>query len=159
MGDLCTCWDAINNVLILQHNKIKALFEMSIHVVGHNFNSTLYKHLVGMVSKYALLWIAEEVQRANHVGFDSEHCGCVLRSTHGLPCACAVARYQFGVIPLKEVHVMWTRLSFSAYHQVNHLLSCHMNKNLMILLNDLKRLILEENLQSRTNFVKLLILT
>ena len=100
MGDLCTCWDAINNVLILQHNEIKASFEMSLHVVGHNFNSTLYKHLLGVVSKYALLWIAEEVQRANHVGFDSEHCGCVLRSTHGLPCACAVARYQFGVIPL-----------------------------------------------------------
>jgi len=113
MGDLCTCWDAINNVLILQHNEIKASFEMSIHVVGHNFNLTLYKHLVGMVSKYALLWIAEEVQRANHVGFDSEHCGCVLRSNHGLPCACAVARYQFGVIPLNEVYVMWTRLSFS----------------------------------------------
>jgi len=113
MGDLCSCWDAINNILILQHNEIKTSFEMSLHVVGHNFNLTLYKHLLGVVSKYALLWIVEEVQRANHVGFDSEHCGCVLRSTHGLPCACAVARYQFGVIPLNEVHVMWTRLSFS----------------------------------------------
>ena len=58
MGDLCTCWDASNNVLILQHNEIKASFEMSLHVVGHNFNSTLYKHLLGVVSKYALLWIA-----------------------------------------------------------------------------------------------------
>ena len=35
-----------------------------------------------------------------------KHCCCVLRSTHGLPCACVVARYQFGVIPLNEVHVM-----------------------------------------------------
>jgi len=113
MRDLCTCWDAINNVLILQHNKIKASFEMSLHVVGHNFNLTLYKHLLGVVSKHALLWIAEEVLRAKHVGFDSEHCGYVLRSTHGLSCACAVARYQFGVIPLNEVHVMWTQLNFS----------------------------------------------
>jgi len=113
MGDLCTCRDAINNILILQHNEIKASFEMSLHVVGYNFNMTLYKHLVGVVSKYALAQIAEEVQRVKHVGFNSEHCGCVLRSTHGLPCACALARYQFGVIPLNEVHVMWTRLSFS----------------------------------------------
>jgi len=74
---------------------------------------TLYKHLVDVVSKSALAWIAEEVQRVKHVGFNSEHCGCVLRSTHGLPCVCALARYQFGVIPLNEVHVMWTRLSFS----------------------------------------------
>jgi len=113
MGDLCTCWDAINNVLILQHNEIKASFEMSIHVIGHTFNLTLYKHLVGVVSKYALVQIAKEVLRVNEVGFDSQHCGCVLRSTHGLPCACSLARYQFGVIPLNEVHVMWTRLSFS----------------------------------------------
>jgi len=81
MGDLCTCWDAINNVLILQHNEIKASFEMSLYVAGHNFNMTLYKHLVGVVSKYALTWIVEEVQRVKHVGFDSEHCGCLLRST------------------------------------------------------------------------------
>jgi len=26
MGDLCTCWDAINNLLVLQHNEIKASF-------------------------------------------------------------------------------------------------------------------------------------
>ena len=24
MGDLCTCWDAINNLFVLQHNQIKA---------------------------------------------------------------------------------------------------------------------------------------
>jgi len=123
MGDLCTCWDAINNVLILQHNKIKVSFEMILYVVGHNFNITLYKHLVGVVSKYALAQIAEEVQRVKHVGFDSEHYSYVLRSIHGLPCACALARYQFSVIPLNEIHVMWTRLSFSNIYQVSYLLS------------------------------------
>jgi len=66
-----------------------------------------------VVSKYALVQIAEEVLRVNEVGFDSQHCGCVLGSTHGLLCACSLARYQFGVILLNEVHVMWTRLSFS----------------------------------------------
>jgi len=69
--------------------------------------------LVGFVSKHALILIAEVVDRVNDVGFDSERCGCVLKQTHGLPCACQLAKYAMGVIPLNEVHVIWTKLSFS----------------------------------------------
>ncbi|XP_068466406.1 uncharacterized protein [Phaseolus vulgaris] len=39
-------------------------------------------------------------------------CGSSLTSTHGLPCACQLALFGVGSIPLKSVHVMWTRLSF-----------------------------------------------
>jgi len=113
MGDLCTCWDAINNLFVLQHNEIKAFFEISLHVVTHTFNSLLYKGLVGMVSKYALMHIAKEFNKVKVIGFDKKKCGCVLRQTYGLPCACELAIYSFGMIPLNEVHVMWTRLSFS----------------------------------------------
>ena len=113
MGNLCTCWDAINNLLVLQHNEIKASFEKSLHVQTHTFNKSLYEALLGMVSKYALVHISEEFNRVQFVGFDKEKCGCVLRRTHGLPCACELARYSFDVIPLNVVHVMWTRLSFS----------------------------------------------
>jgi len=112
MGDLCTCWDAISNLLVLQHNEIKASFEISLHVLTHSFNKTLYKGLLSMVSKYALVHIAEEFNKVQFVGFDKKKCGCVLRKTHGLPYACELARYAFGVIPLNEVHVIWTRLSF-----------------------------------------------
>jgi len=66
-----------------------------------------------MVSKYALLHIVEEFDKVKVIGFDKKKCSCVLRYTHGLPCACELARYVFGVIPLNEVHVMWTRHSFS----------------------------------------------
>jgi len=86
---------------------------MSLHVLTHTFNSSLYKGLLGMVSKYALVHIAEEFNKVQFFGFDKKKRGCVLRKTHGLPCACELARYAFGVIPLNEVHVMWTRLSFS----------------------------------------------
>ena len=113
MGDLCTCWDVENKVVILQHNEIKASFTMSLHVVSLTFNVTLYKHLIGYVSKYALVHIAEEFLKVQTTGFDSSHCGCVIRRTHGLPCACELARYHLGLIPLTEVHVMWTKLSFS----------------------------------------------
>jgi len=112
MGDLCTCWDAVNKVIILQHNEIKASFELSLHVVSHTLNVTLYKYLIGYVSKYALVHIVEEFLKVQSTGFNSSQFGCVIRRTHGLPCACELARYHLGVIPLTEVHVMWTRLSF-----------------------------------------------
>jgi len=56
--------------------------------------------------------IVEEFDRVKHIGFDSKHCRCVLWRTHDLPCACELARYHLGVIPLTEIHVMWTRLRF-----------------------------------------------
>ena len=49
LGDLCSVWDAMNNMITLQHVEIKASFETSMHVTGHVFKKTLYKMLVGMV--------------------------------------------------------------------------------------------------------------
>jgi len=113
MGDLCTCWDTINNLLVFQHNQIKASFKMSLNVATRSYNISLYKGLLGMVSKYALVHIAEEFNKVKFVGFDKKKCGYVLRYTHGLPCACKLARYDVGVIPLNVLHVMWIRFSFS----------------------------------------------
>jgi len=78
--------------------RLRASFEISLHVVTHNFNSSLYKGLVGMVSKYVLIHIAEEFNKVKVIGFDKKKCGCVLRHTHGLSCACELATYAFGVI-------------------------------------------------------------
>ncbi|XP_068477247.1 uncharacterized protein [Phaseolus vulgaris] len=99
---------------------------MSLHVIGNTFNVKLYSMLVGFVSKHALIRIAKEFDRVNVVGFDSEHCGCVLRRTHRLSYACELARYAMSVIPLNEVHVMWTRLNFS------YLSECHSSSELSI---------------------------
>ncbi|KAL5141075.1 putative protein FAR1-RELATED SEQUENCE 10 [Glycine soja] len=85
VGDLCSVWDAINNMMTLQHTEIRASFETSAHVVGHVFKKTLYKRLLGMVS----------------------------RTTLGLPCACELQRYDGGSIPLDVVHMYWRRLNFS----------------------------------------------
>jgi hypothetical protein len=100
-------------MIILQHTEIKASFEVSTHHVGHLFNVHIYKRLRGMVSKYALADIAEELTRVNSVGIDSSSCGCVVRVTHGLPCACELARYVNSSIPLDTVHIFWRRLSFA----------------------------------------------
>ncbi|KAL5172984.1 PKS-NRPS hybrid synthetase [Glycine soja] len=113
VGDLCSVWDAMNNMITLQHVEIKASFETSTHVVGHVYKKTLYKRLLGMVLRDALNQIASEIDRLRYLGNNLSSCGCVMRSTHGLPCACELSRYTAGSIPLESVHLFWRRLCFS----------------------------------------------
>jgi len=113
LRDLYSVWEAMNNMIMLQHTEIKASFETSIHVVGHVFKVTLYKKLLGMVSRYALNQIVVEYERVSYVGIDSSHCRCVMRTTDGLPCACELARYFFSSIPLGVIGMFWRRISFS----------------------------------------------
>ncbi|KAH1193370.1 PKS-NRPS hybrid synthetase [Glycine max] len=113
VGDLCSVWDAMNNMITLQHVEIKTSFETSTHVVGHVYKKTLYKRLLRMVSRDALNQIASEVDRLRYLDNNLSSCGCVMRSTHGLPCACELSRYTTGNIPLESVHLFWRRLCFS----------------------------------------------
>ncbi|KAL5148430.1 hypothetical protein HKD37_13G035474 [Glycine soja] len=114
LGDLCSVWDAMNNMITLQHTKIKASFETSTHVVGHVFKKkTLYKRLLGMIARYALNQIATEFECVHYAGKNPSSCGCVMRTTHGLPCACELSKYVLGSILLDSIHMFWRRLSFS----------------------------------------------
>ncbi|KAH1203438.1 hypothetical protein GmHk_17G049691 [Glycine max] len=114
----CQCsltivWDAMNNMITLQHTQIKASFETSTHVVRHVFKKTLYKRLLRMVSRYVLNEIAAEFERVHYAGKNPSSCGCVMRTTHSLPCACELSRYVVDNIPLDSIHMFWRRLSFS----------------------------------------------
>jgi len=82
-------------------------------VIGHVFKVTSYKKLIGMVSRYALNQIVAEFKHVNYVGIDNSHCGCIMRTTHGLSCTCELARYVLGSIALDTIHMFWQRLSFS----------------------------------------------
>ncbi|KAL5149788.1 Protein FAR1-RELATED SEQUENCE 6 [Glycine soja] len=113
LGDLCSVWDAMNNMITLQHVEIKASFETSTHVVGHVFKKPLYKRLVGMFSRNALNEIAAKVERLRYLGNDPSSCGCVMRSTLSLSCACELSRYTAGSIPVDSIHMFWRRLCFS----------------------------------------------
>ncbi|KAH1262185.1 Protein FAR1-RELATED SEQUENCE 5 [Glycine max] len=113
LRDLCSVWDAMNNMIMLQHTEIKTSFETSTHVVGHVFKVTLYKRLVGMVSRYALNQIAAKFEHVHYAGRNPSSCGCVMRTTHGLPCACELSKYVLSSIPLDSIHMFWRRLSFS----------------------------------------------
>ena len=66
-----------------------------------------------MVSRYALNQIVAEFQRVHYAGKNPSSCGCVMRTTHGLPCACELSKYVLSSIPLDSIHMFWRRLSFS----------------------------------------------
>jgi len=93
--------------MTLQHTQIKASFETSTHVVGHVFKVTLYKKLLGMVSRYALNEIIAEYEPVPYAGKNPSHCGYVMRSSHGLPCAYELSKYVVGSIPLETIHIFW----------------------------------------------------
>ena len=66
-----------------------------------------------MVSRYALNQIVAEFKRVHYAGKNPSSCGCVMRTTHSLPCACETSKYVVGSIPLDLTHMFWRRLSFS----------------------------------------------
>ena len=66
-----------------------------------------------MVSRYALNEIAAEYERVAYAGKNPSRCGCVMRSTHGLPCARELFKYVVRSIPLETIHIFLRRLSFS----------------------------------------------
>ncbi|KAH1261748.1 hypothetical protein GmHk_02G004550 [Glycine max] len=113
LGDMCSVLDVMNNMITLQHTQIKASFGTTTHVVGHVFKKTLYKRILGMVLRFALNEIVVEFERVHYAGKNPSFCGCVMRTTHSIPCACELSRYIVGSIPLDSVHMFWRRLSFS----------------------------------------------
>jgi len=104
-GDLCSVWDAMNKMVTLQHMEIKSSFETSTHVIGHVFKKTLYKRLLGMVSRYALNQIAAKFEHVHYAGNNPSTCDCVMRTTHCLPYACELLKYVVGCIPLDSIHM------------------------------------------------------
>jgi len=102
----------MNNMMTLQHTKIKASFKTSTHVVEHVFKVTLYKKLLGIVSWYALNQIDTEFEHVSYAGIDNSRCECVMRITHGLSCACELARYVVDSISLDIINMFWRGLSF-----------------------------------------------
>ncbi|KAI5411501.1 hypothetical protein KIW84_056543 [Lathyrus oleraceus] len=64
--------------------------------------------------------IAEELLRVDYVGTNRQICGCTLRTSYGLPCACELGRYTLGgiQIPIDVVHVHWRKLTMEVELEV-----------------------------------------
>jgi len=89
VGDLGTCWEKIHVMLVLQFTAIQTTFGQSVTILEHRFkNVNLYSELGGHVSRWALDNIALEESRCREkLCMDKEICGCVQRTSYGLPCA------------------------------------------------------------------------
>ena len=111
-GDFESSWNVINALIELQHTEIKASFERSISVAEHQFNNAMFKELRGMVSRASLNMILMEFKRATEVEIDKGICGCVNRTSYGLPCAHELAELikEGRTIPLDSVHSHWRKL-------------------------------------------------
>nr|XP_004506520.1 uncharacterized protein LOC101493240 [Cicer arietinum] len=114
IGDICSVWETINSMIVLQHNEIIASFEKSIIQKVHRYSNRLYANLRGVLSKNAIDHIAAEYDRVKYVSIDQTECRCTIRTTHGLPCACEIARYSMipRSIPLDAIHGWWSKLTF-----------------------------------------------
>ncbi|XP_057443874.1 uncharacterized protein LOC130736031 [Lotus japonicus] len=106
-GNLCDSWEAVDRLTIVRHNAIQASFERSINIVEHRFKSPMYKNMRGFVAKHALHLMYDEQNRFWGHG---EKCGCVMKVTHGLPCACALQ--SMTTIPYAAVDPLWKILSW-----------------------------------------------
>ncbi|KAH1198490.1 hypothetical protein GmHk_18G052060 [Glycine max] len=66
--------------------------------------------------KFVSAWtnkIVAELERVDYAGKNPLSCGCMVRTTFGLPCAYELSKYVSGCIPLDSIHMFWRRLSFS----------------------------------------------
>jgi len=108
VDDLGTCWEKIHDMLVLQFTAIQTTFRQSFTVLEHIFKDiTLYSGLGGHVSRFALDNIAlEESRCTGTLCMDKEICGCVQRTSYGLPCACEIATkiHEDKPILLDEIH-------------------------------------------------------
>ena len=84
-------------------------------IVQHQFKPTEFRELRGFISTSALEVILSESNRANSIGVDASACGCVIRYTHGLPCAHEIAEYkrESSPIPLESVDPYWKKLDLA----------------------------------------------
>ncbi|XP_052620898.1 protein FAR1-RELATED SEQUENCE 5-like [Lactuca sativa] len=105
----------INEIVQSQLTSINESFEKSLIFRYKHHNSYCFGLLRGSVSNEALDIIVGELQRLNLSKLDSSNCGCKLRTSCGLPCACMLSVYLNSgeEIPLDLIHIFWRKLSIS----------------------------------------------
>jgi len=73
----------------------------------------MMRELEGYVSRRALKFIYDELIRSKTFGFGKEDCGCVQKTSYGLPCAYIIAMKSKQKLPLvlDDIYPRWKRLS------------------------------------------------
>ncbi|XP_058216724.1 PKS-NRPS hybrid synthetase cheA-like [Rhododendron vialii] len=111
-----TIWEKIHRLMLLQVTEVKASFEKSLNSVQHDFRTTLFDRLRGVVSLNAMTLVLAASHQVEWFVESKRQCECSLRHTHGLPCAHEIAPYKMANIPLpiELIYDHWKRLSLLA---------------------------------------------
>ncbi|XP_074265793.1 uncharacterized protein LOC141588240 [Silene latifolia] len=111
--NLDTMWFRIHSMLEALHSKIR--YELEVSRSRPRNGDRVFSLLQENVSINAIEIMEEEIKRGIELGnVLEEHCGCVLRVTHGLPCACALIQLQRTGkrVHLDDVHAFWRTLEY-----------------------------------------------
>ncbi|XP_074300421.1 uncharacterized protein LOC141631681 [Silene latifolia] len=106
-------WFRIHSMLEAQHSKIR--YELEVSRSRPRNGDRVFSLLQGNVSINAIEITEKEIKRGIELGnVLEEYCGCVLRVTHGLPCACALIQLQRTGkrVHLEDVHAFWRTLEY-----------------------------------------------
>ncbi|XP_050207574.1 uncharacterized protein LOC126656996 [Mercurialis annua] len=112
-GALDTVWTKVDCVIQSQLTDIRKTLEGSRQTIGVHRRGYPYDHVSYKVSHYCLDLVAKELRRMRELSCDVlVRCGCVLRTTHQIPCACELkAVIDAGVpISLDNIHSFWKTL-------------------------------------------------
>ncbi|KAK9748866.1 hypothetical protein RND81_02G086200 [Saponaria officinalis] len=110
---LDTMWSRIHFMLEAQHSKIRKELEdsMSRPRITHR----LFSLLQGNMSIKAIEIMEDEVKRGAALGIGLElGCGCILPTTHGLPCAFTLIdlKNSGSRVYLSDIHPFWRTLEY-----------------------------------------------
>ncbi|KAH1215925.1 hypothetical protein GmHk_13G036966 [Glycine max] len=105
IDDICNVWEPMNNMMTLQHPKLKHLLRQVRTSLGMCLKLPCTKNYLALVSRYTLNEIVVEYECVTYANKNLSHCGCAMRTTHGLPCTCEKSKYVGGSIPLETIHI------------------------------------------------------
>ncbi|XP_050233242.1 PKS-NRPS hybrid synthetase cheA-like [Mercurialis annua] len=112
-GTLDTVWTKVDKVIESQLIDIRKTLEDSRRTIGIHRRGFPFDKLSCRVSHYCLDLISKELRRMRGLSTDVyDRCGCVLRSTHQIPCACELrAMVDSGnPISLDSMYPFWMKL-------------------------------------------------
>src|SRR4051812_30407344 len=101
-----------------QHNEIQTSFGRSKTVIEHRYKGQiLFSQLIYNISRMGLNFLFHEANRSETTGPDSSLCGCTIRNTYGLPCACILSKKKKlnSLIRMDEVADHWKKLRFNDF--------------------------------------------
>ncbi|XP_048502862.1 uncharacterized protein LOC104907376 [Beta vulgaris subsp. vulgaris] len=111
--DLHTLFTRVNLFIDSQMIKIRDNLEKSRCRISRQHMINPFRHLVGHVSHYCLNLLKMENTKRLNMGVQVfDYCDCVLVSSFGIPCACAIQRAinKFGGLYLNHIHLFFKSL-------------------------------------------------